>query len=1643
MQASDKPLNVFVSSTWLDLGPERDAVRDLTLRMLGLHFLGMEHFGARDEDTLHVSLAEAERADLYVGVIGARWGSGITALEYERARAAGKPCFIYFKRRVPGMPTDPDTSAQARLVDFAQRLRGAHTCVEFDGAPDLASKLAADLHNWLFEQHLARGLARLSNEFLARVHRFVAEYVGTPAHSVPFGGRERELAELDDWLADPSAPSYLLVAAGAGRGKSALLVRWVQSLIGEIGLAPLFFPVSIRFRTNLASVIFASLTAYLNALHGEQLSVNPDTPPEVWRGRLAELLQRPLPDGRRLLLVLDGLDEAADWEIGPDLFPLELGGHARVVVSARLLAGDRGAGDWLRRLGWNAPRSARVLDLGGITEAGLADVLLRQGGARLAAMQAQGMTSELVHELHRLSEGDPLLVRLYIEHLVTPAADGMALRATALRSIEPGLAGFFKNWWDDQHRLWGSARPLEHKRVQAVMDLLANALGPLSRDDLLGLAPAAAELGGRSIDGALEPLRRFVVGDGVDSGYVFSHPRLAIHFREDLGRKEVAELEERFIVWCEQAVAQAQGPVGAVMSLSPYVVQYFGAHLDRQGAPAERYRPMLDDLWRCAWPALEGATAGYRGDLHRVQRVLDRDSGARPEDPVLQSLTARCALCAASVDEVARSTPVELVAPLVRAGLWGRIGALRYARSITDPLQRARGLFELARVEGESNVARVQEEAIEALAATVAEVQGEDDPEHRCAELLAAWAMQLDIGAVAPALLLACGLSHRGCMARAVDALLPRLTAGQVDRVFELVETLTDDDLRMQLHLRAAATHPGVALARAAGAGLSSWERCWLLLGASDGLGSSARIQALASARDELDSLLGISQAPGGPAELMLALAWARRCDDAERTAALLRWAEVILALPPHGGRTQLLCGLASLVPASAHERVTTAALSGLALLKSPSLRALRLVELAPALTEAESRRALALAQAIDDGAAQVSALAALLPRLEHPLRDQVLAQLLTLDEPLLRIEALLTIAGQLPQGECDRLALEACVHGVRSTQWQYESLARLAPHLSGETMRLLLDDEREDQQVALARAAALVRHLPINLRAQGAGAVRRALDRFYSPYEDLSHEYIERWVEIDPGVIRQWLDQGRWRHHIAHSAKGRAILRTLAPHMVRDSLADVLRELQTIGDREVCSSLIAACLARLDRAAVRPGLDFAWRQLWPDDRARTLVRWWVRGDDRGDSARAETVAALAAMSGDGAATEAIGEFVEHAGERSSPLDLAPLVSRLARVPAGGGARVLRRLVAGVDDETLAAHFEALFVATLAADDAAMAVALGLAMRVDAAVFGRAFAAECRRLAPLVARGNAESPLSPGLMALVDVACRVDAPRAARTRWPLLRLAARAQDGYRADLIRDVARSVLDGSHPALHLASCGLDRLNETWSKVCCGALLLQRLDEPACSVLLLACHNWIDQVPSDQRYAMPVEEPAARLALSAGAWKTALWLATTKTHGTRPIAPLPEAAIEELHETEMGPFLAEALSQHAHFSPDARERAGFDSAMSRTRSMAQLEAWRVVEQDWSSTNSWAPDRSAASDEPDHDADSSQQGDDPGAWPCPTTWPSSGALFAAAAFSRAELMSLLLPPIRDHVVAPEVAASVAEAVANVQHWWP
>jgi len=130
-------LNIFVSSTWLDLQPEREAVERTLQKLRTTKFVGMEYFGSRDEDTRRASLSEVDRCQIYVGIFGGRYGSGITEEEYRRARSLKPPlpCLIYLK--------DEEAISEARRAQELDPLSSyvnSYTCAAYvyAGLPDKA-----------------------------------------------------------------------------------------------------------------------------------------------------------------------------------------------------------------------------------------------------------------------------------------------------------------------------------------------------------------------------------------------------------------------------------------------------------------------------------------------------------------------------------------------------------------------------------------------------------------------------------------------------------------------------------------------------------------------------------------------------------------------------------------------------------------------------------------------------------------------------------------------------------------------------------------------------------------------------------------------------------------------------------------------------------------------------------------------------------------------------------------------------------------------------------------------------------------------------------------------------------------------------------------------------------------------------------------------------------------------------------------------------------------------------------------------------------------------------------------------------------------------------------------------------------------
>ncbi len=158
-------VTVFVSSTYVDLQPERIAVRDGLMR-LGARFSGMEYFGSDPERPVAVCLGWVAKADLYVGIVAHRCGvlvdddTSMTRREYDEARRLNLPTLIYIKDSSAMVtPTreyvDFEPKYRRLLTEFKEHLLQENAVQFFVNPDELASRVVADV---------ARLKAKLANK---------------------------------------------------------------------------------------------------------------------------------------------------------------------------------------------------------------------------------------------------------------------------------------------------------------------------------------------------------------------------------------------------------------------------------------------------------------------------------------------------------------------------------------------------------------------------------------------------------------------------------------------------------------------------------------------------------------------------------------------------------------------------------------------------------------------------------------------------------------------------------------------------------------------------------------------------------------------------------------------------------------------------------------------------------------------------------------------------------------------------------------------------------------------------------------------------------------------------------------------------------------------------------------------------------------------------------------------------------------------------------------------------------------------------------------------------------------------------------------------------------------------------------------
>jgi hypothetical protein len=149
---------VFLSSTRQGLTDHRVAVQNAVLR-LDVLYRGMEHFGSRSQPPRRVMLDELLKCDLYIGIIGLRYGSidvktglSYTELEYHTARKSAMQPMLFLmdeKHPVADEDKEPEGNGRAKLARFRRQLCEDHVPEWFTTPDDLAAKVAQSLERWI------------------------------------------------------------------------------------------------------------------------------------------------------------------------------------------------------------------------------------------------------------------------------------------------------------------------------------------------------------------------------------------------------------------------------------------------------------------------------------------------------------------------------------------------------------------------------------------------------------------------------------------------------------------------------------------------------------------------------------------------------------------------------------------------------------------------------------------------------------------------------------------------------------------------------------------------------------------------------------------------------------------------------------------------------------------------------------------------------------------------------------------------------------------------------------------------------------------------------------------------------------------------------------------------------------------------------------------------------------------------------------------------------------------------------------------------------------------------------------------------------------------------------------------------------
>lgn len=699
-ESPDTPARIFLSSTFEDLREYREAVYS-ALRASRHDVIGMEDYLSSPTTPLEKFYADVDYSDLYIGIFAWRYGyvsadeeaqgRSITELEYRRAVASQKPCFIFMvDEDTVWRPSWIDSgTSRKKLIDLREELKSTHIVNYFKDPDDLAQKVLAAVNKWLAEkdtkpdpgfirsdsgtlkvasepnveitdvttsQHAAPDQPTHDNGSAPGLSPDMISISRLPVTSREFIGRESELAMLDEAWDDIGTIHGVSLVGWGGAGKSALVNEWLARMAqndfrgAERVYGWSFYSQGTSERTASADLFIDQALRWFG---------DPDstlgTPWDKGQ-RLARLISN-----YRTLLVLDGL-EPLQYPPGPDEGQLK--DPALQALLRQLAASSQGLCVMTSR--------AALTDLDSFVNRTIIPIDLshlspKEGAEMLRARGVNGSQEELEKASQEFG-GHPLSLAL-LGHYLADAFGGDITRRGNISNLEDEKRyGIHAQSVLAAYELWFRGRPeLAVLRLLSLFDGTATEaeLDALRSPPLIsGVTDTLTNQSPQQWQSALSALRRFDLLTSPtpdDPRTVTTHPLVREYFGRKLRSTNPDAWRECHNRLYEHLSRTAKELPETLEELRPLYAAIY------HGCQAGRHQEVLDDVYRGRINRGNefysiSALGAFQTDLAALANFF-----AQPWDRVVEGLSESSRLFvlnAASFDLRALGRPLEAAQPL-------------------------------------------------------------------------------------------------------------------------------------------------------------------------------------------------------------------------------------------------------------------------------------------------------------------------------------------------------------------------------------------------------------------------------------------------------------------------------------------------------------------------------------------------------------------------------------------------------------------------------------------------------------------------------------------------------------------------------------------------------------------------------------------------------------------------------------------------------------------------------------------------------------------------------------------------------------------------------------------------------------------